>query len=500
MDYDVVVIGSGAGGGAATHALAEAGRRVLVVERGPRRLPGDDGRDERRMLLERAAGDDRPLALNGAPARLVTGSLVGGSTALFGAALLRPGRADFSPGRCYGDRLPRSLWDWPVSYDELAPFYDRAEELFRVAGDATQTTPHLERRRHPYKASLPPLAPANERLAARLRAQDLAPFAMPLAIDSDRCLGCVACPGFVCPTGARASSASVAIDPAAARGGATIWADCEALALVHERGRVQRLRVRHRRTGATDEIRASAFVVAGGAIGSPVLLLRSGLAGASDQVGRNHMQHLGALAIALFARRTDGARRFVKQLALSDLYLGSPDFPHKLGLVQSVPIPGPLSVREHAPVPVPRALARAVQDRALVFAGMIEDLPRPDNRVTPDRDGTIRLDRRFDPYDELRARWLLGEMRGWLRRAGAVAVPGHVARDAHAHAAHQVGTCRMGHDPATSVVAPDGRVHGIENLFVADGSLLPTSLGVGPALTIAALALRIATRLGGDRR
>ncbi len=166
--------------------------------------------------------------------------------------------------------------------------------------------------------------------------------------------------------------------------------------------------------------------------------------------------------------------------------------------MQSVPIPGPLSVREHAPVSIPFALSRFVQDRALVFAGMIEDLPQPGNRVTLGAGGTIRLDRRFDRYDELRARWLLREMRCWLRRAGAVAVPGDVALDAHAHAAHQVGTCRMGIDPASSVVTPDGRVHGIENLFVADGSILPTSLGVGPALTIAAVALRIATRLGGD--
>ena len=498
MDYDLVVIGSGAGGGAATHALAQAGRRVLLVERGPRQLAVEDGRDERRMLVERAAGDDRPLLLNGVPSRLVTGSLVGGSTALFGAALLRPGRADFSPGRFYGERLPRSLWDWPISYDELAPFYDRAEDLFRVAGDATQSTPHLERRHHPYKAPLPPLAPANERLVVQLRAQGLAPFAMPLAIDAERCEQCPACPGYVCPTGARSSSVSVAIDPATARGAATVWADCEALALVHERGRVHRLRVRHRRTGATEEVCASGFLLAAGAIGSPVLLLRSGLGGASDQVGRNHMQHLGALVVALFARRSEGARRFVKQLALSDLYLGRDDFPHKLGLVQSVPIPGPLSLREHAPVPIPSALARFVQDHALVFAGTIEDLPRSENRVTLGSDETIRLDRRFDRYDELRARWLLVEMRRWLRRAGALAVPGHVAVDAHAHAAHQVGTCRMGIDPASSVVAPDGRVHGIENLFVADGSVLPTSLGVGPALTIAANALRVAARVSGE--
>jgi choline dehydrogenase-like flavoprotein len=492
------VIGSGAGGGAAAHALAAAGRRVLVLERGRRWSDTEGGRDERRMLLERAAGDDRPLRLNGAPGRLVTGGGVGGSTALYGAALVRPSPEDFRPGRWYGERLPRALWDWPVGLDELAPFYDWAEELFAVAGDAGQAVPHLARRPLPYKAPLPPLAPANARLAARLRAQGLAPFALPLAIDFARCLRCAACPGYVCPNGARASSASAAIDPAVRRGAAVLWEDAEALELLHARGRVTRLRVRRRAAGRIDEVAARAFVLAAGALGSPVLLLRSGLAGRSDQVGRNHMQHLGALAVALFARATGGARGFVKQLALADRYLGAPEFPHKLGLVQCVPIPGPLTLGEHAPVPVPAPLARLVQDHALVFAGSIEDLPRPENRVRLGPGGAVRLDRAFDPYDVARARWLLGELRGWLRRAGALAVPGRVAEHDHAHAAHQVGTCRMGRDPAGSVVAPDGRVHGVENLFVADGSVLPTSLGVGPALTIAANALRVASGLAQE--
>jgi choline dehydrogenase-like flavoprotein len=485
------VIGSGAGGGPAAHALAAAGRRVLVVERGRRFSDTEVGRDERRMLIAREAGDDRALHLNGAPARLLTGGVVGGSTALYGAALLRPAPEDFAPGRWYGARLPRELRDWPISYEELAPFYDWAEELFAVAGDATQPVPHLARRLLPYKAPLPPLAPANARLADRLRAQGLAPFAMPLAIDFARCRRCAACPGYTCPTGARASSATAAIDPALERG-AVLWEDAEALELRHARGRVTQLRVRRRGHARIEEVRAHAFVAAAGAIGSPVLLLRSGLAGRSDQLGRNHMQHLGAIAVALFARATGGARGFVKQLALADAYLGLPGVPHKLGLVQCVPIPGPLSLRAHARLPLPLALARRLQDHALVFAGTIEDLPRPENRVRLGPGGAVRLDRRFDPYDVARGRALLAAVRGWLRRAGALAVPGHVAEHAHAHAAHQVGTCRMGRDPATSVVAPDGRVHGVENLFVADGSVLPTSLGVGPALTIAANALRVA--------
>lgn len=489
------MVGSGAGGGAAARVLADAGWRVLVVERGEPLRDPRSFQDERRMLLERAASDDRPLRVNGRPGRLYVGGVPGGGTALYGAALLRPGRSDFAPGRHYGHRLPRHLWEWPVSYDELAPWYDQAEDLFRVSGDCRVRPPHLEWRTHRYAAPAAELAPRNARLAADLEAQGTRPFPLPLAIDASTCLRCAACPGYRCPTGARTSTWDHVLLPLAEQGALEVWTGCEADRIPIAGREAVGLRLTERASGRVVEVRARQVLVAAGALGTPVLLQRSGVPDASGQLGRNHMCHLGAVAAALFREPTGGDRTFLKQLGLSDYYLGTPDFPHKLGYAQSVPVPGPLSLRQHLRLPLPLSWARRLHAHALLLAGSVEDLPRPSNRVAPRGERGARLERRFHRYDVVRGRWLARRLARLLRGAGAAAALPVVASRDVLHAAHQVGTCRFGRDPLRSVCDPLGRVHGLDNVTVVDGSLLPTSLGVGPALTIAANALRIATAL-----
>jgi len=495
MDYDAIVVGSGAGGGVAAGELARAGRKVLVVERGAPAVDPARGRSERHMILEQAGGDDRTVVLNGRPERLAVGGVAGGSTALFGAALLRPGRCDLEPGRSYAAHLPRHLWEWPVDYDELVPHLDRAEDIFCVAGDHREAPPHLGRRLRPYPGELPPLEPAARRIRDAARRQGLRPFRLPLAIDFRRCARCGACPGFVCPTGARASSLSAGLADARARGRLELWTRCEAVSLQVERGRARGLLVRERTTGRRHRVSAEVYLLAAGALGTPVLLQRSGLGGRSGERGRNHMAHLGALAVGVFRRPTGAAERFAKQVGLTDFYRGTPELPTKMGYAQMVPIPGPLSVAEHAPVPLPRAVARGLHTRSLLLAGAVEDLPDPANRVRVDLHGGIRLMRRFGRFDRMRARALARRLAGLLREAGALVAFSHVAHAAHRHLAHQVGTCRFGRDPATSVLDPQCRVHGHEDVYVVDGSFMPTSLGVGPALTIAANALRVSAHV-----
>jgi choline dehydrogenase-like flavoprotein len=499
MDFDAIVIGSGAGGGTAAAELARAGKRVLLVERGRRFDAADSGQDERQMLIDRAACDDRSIYVNAVRTRPISGGVLGGSTSLYGAALLRPGPSDFEPGRYYGDRIPRHLWEWPIAYEAMRPYFDRAEDLYGVAGDASAAMPHLGRRQRPYAQPAAPFEPISQRLADAWRDRGLAPFPLPLAIDADRCLRCPTCPGYACPNGARASSVTRAIDPARRDHDLVLREHCEAERFEVIGGRVRGVWLRDRATGERELLRAGVYLLAAGAIGTPVLLLRSGLTGRSNQVGRNHMCHLGAAAIGIFARPTGAAQRFAKQVGLSDFYLGTPGFEHKLGYAQVVPVPGPLSLAEHAPLPIPQRLARALHERALLLVGSIEDLPQPRNRVSLGSGDTICLQRRFHAYDVLRAKRLVRELRRLLRAAGASLRLGHVAANAHAHVAHQVGTARFGRDPRTSVIDAQCRLHGQDDVYVVDGSFFPTSLGVGPALTIIANAVRVADHIAKER-
>lgn len=483
------------GGGTAASALADGGLRVLVVERGRRLTHPEDGRDERKMLIERIAGDDRPISIAGSPARPLIGGVPGGSTALFGAALLRPSPEDFVPGRHHGERIPRAIWEWPFQYADLADDFERAEDLFGVSGDADAAPPHLGRRARAYPAPSPPLDPFNEALAGHWSARGLAPFRLPLAIDFERCLRCPACPGFLCPNGARASADTLLQRPRAARGTVTFWEGHEVLQILAGRGAAHAVRVRDRATGRVCDVRTERILLAAGALGTPVLLERSGLGGASDQLGRNHMCHLGALAVAVHPRSIGADRQFLKRLGLSDFYLGTPGRREKLGSAQTIPVPGPLSLREQTGLPIPMPLARALQARTLLVAGYVEDLPQASNRVRAGEGGRLHLERRFAPYDVERARRFAKALAKSMRGTGARLVVPWIAASDREHLAHQVGTCRAGHDPKTSVVDGFGQLHGHEGIWVVDGSVFPTSLGVGPALTIAAQALRVTRRI-----
>jgi choline dehydrogenase-like flavoprotein len=499
VDFDAIVIGSGAGGGTIAGELAARGWRVLLAERG---RPVEDPelfQDERAMLERRIASDDRGLRINGRATRPIVGSLPGGSTALFGAVMMRPSPVDFSPGAAYGERIPSAIADWPIDYATLEPHLERAEDLFEVAGESTNTAPHLGRRRTPYKAALPPLEPVNQRLHEGWTRRGHGSFRLPLAIDFGKCRRCSACPGLMCPADARGSSLQRAVLPRLGSG-LELWAGAEVTLLEWRGRRVEAVWIRANGHASVARVSAPVVVLSAGAIGSPAILLASGIPDASGQLGRNHMCHLGTLAIAAFREPVGAADRFVKQLGWSDDYLGIDGFSAKLGVVQQIPIPGPRAMARQLGLPIPRGLAERLRSRLLLFAGTLEDLPHPDNRVELDRRGGIALRRRYGRYDVARARRWARHIARRLRRGGADVALHHVARRSHDHLAHQVGTCRFGVDPRHAVLDADCRVHAMDNLWVVDGSFMPTSLGVGPALTIAANALRVADALDGGGR
>jgi choline dehydrogenase-like flavoprotein len=254
-------------------------------------------------------------------------------------------------------------------------------------------------------------------------------------------------------------------------------------------GWVSGVQVRDRATGQLTLHRAARYVLAAGSVNSPALLLRSSIDG--PLVGRHYMMHLSPVAVGIFRRRTGAEETYVKQVGFSDYYYGTRGYAHKLGLIQSLPVPGPLFLAKAAASRLPTSVIHFLRKRMLPLAGIIEDLPSPANRVFLRCDGGTALRHRFDPYDHERGR-RLGQLMGRiLRNAGAFFCI-HKSFPSEEHVAHQCGTLRFGSDHRHAVLDPDCRLFGQPNVFVVDASFFPTSLGVGPALTIMANALRVA--------
>jgi choline dehydrogenase-like flavoprotein len=465
---------------------------VLVIERSTIDVPQMDHQDEQRLLIEREASYPEGIWANHHHGRPFLGSTVGGSTSLYGAVMMRPAPADFAPGRWYREHLPSSLADWPLTLEELAPYLEIAEDCYRVAGDHTELTAPLAGRAHAYPQPPAPLAPINQRIAAALRRRGLTPFMLPVAIEQRLCRRCPACPGYYCPYGARVGSRQAMLTAAQALG-AVLWTGVRAERLVLQGRKVVGVIVEQ--GGRQHELHAEHVIVAAGAIHSAALLVRSGVPDSSGLLGCNLMFHLGVVAVAFYGRATGAARRLNKQLGWADWYLGTTGIPHKLGLVQAIPIPGPRTLQHRAPIAIPFALAHRALEHSAAFVLTLEDLPSSSNRVRPRNDGSVEVAHRFTSYDLARAQAIAPRLAAALRASRPLAVTTAIGAQETMHLAHQVGTARMGNDPSTSVVDRNHRLHGLDNLHVADGSWLPTSLGVGPSLTIAAAALRLADHL-----
>jgi choline dehydrogenase-like flavoprotein len=370
----------------------------------------------------------------------------------------------------------------------MAPFYTEAENIYRVAGDSHQAAPHLMQRPASYPADTLPLHPTNATLKATFETAGLRPFTLPMGIDPTVCERCPTCPGYICPAEARASSLTRCILPSVAHHDAVLLTETDVTAVQTRGRRIVGLELQNR--SGRQRVKADLFILAGGAIGSPAFLMQHGLTSGNDLIGRNYMFHLGVIFTALCAWQTGAGREFVKQLGITDLYLSPGPAPHKLGYIQQLPIPGILTMQEQLPMPLPKWFLRQALTRNITFAGAIEDLPQPSNRVAF-ANGQITITHRYHPYDLYRARLMKRGFLPVMRRIPASLAAAMIAKEEKLHVAHQVGTCRFGHDPATSALDKHCRLHHMDNLYILDGSFMPTSLGVAPALTIMANALRV---------
>jgi choline dehydrogenase-like flavoprotein len=520
--YDVIIIGSGAGGGTLAHRLAPSGKRILILERGgyvPRekdnwstRAVNVLGRYQAREQWSDA--DDRPLHPH-------TNYNVGGNTKFYGAALFRLRAEDFAELRHAGGISPA----WPIAYDDLEPYYTEAERLYQVHGKrgVDPTEPPASA---PYPH--PPVThePRIQQLHDDLSRLGLRPFHVPLGIMLDeqnpttsRCIRCDTCDGHPCLVHAKSDAEVVCVAPALAYPNVSLLTHAFVSRLETNASGQDISSVVVEREGGTERYSADLVVVSCGAINSAALLLRSssdrhprGLANGSDVVGRHYMGHVNSVLMAL--SKCANPTVFQKTLALNDFYFGSDDWRYPMGHISFVGKLDAVTLSAGAPALAPGWTLDLMARHSLDFWLTSEDLPDRDNRVTLDRAGRIRL--AYRPNNEEGHKRLIAKLEHLMNQQGACPEHGHKChaglfsrnlfigqRIPLAGVAHQNGTVRFGHDPATSALDANCKAHEVDNLYVVDGSFFPSSGAVNPALTIAANALRVGDhlleRLGATR-
>jgi choline dehydrogenase-like flavoprotein len=506
-ECDAVVVGSGFGGTMAARELVRAGARVVMVERGDwvRRGPHN--------WAPEGVGSLTPHYSLDTPYRVVAGgdspvmgsfACVGGPSVFYGGVSLRFRAEDFAPPP---DILGDSGAAWPFGYAELEPWYTRAERLIGVAGDASDD-PTEPPREAPYPHPAAALSPTSRRIWEAAAELGLHPFRLPLAFNHARtngrapCVACSTCDLFACAIGAKNDLATTVLPELIARG-LSLCRRAVAVRLIARSGRVRELECVDRDSGRRTRIAASHFVLAAGALASPHLVLASGLdreSSARGAVGRYLMRHWNAVVAGFFPTPPDPEGQFHKQVGIHDFYFGHPQVAEpagKLGGLQQIATPPRELLKAH----LPRGLGTAMGRLLPRITGMLviaEDQPRAENGVAVDPSGRDRfglpqlvVTHRYSARDEAAGRALLRQARRVLGRAGAWATRVHEIRSF----SHAVGTLRMGTDRETSPVDPDGRFRGLDNLYVTDASVFPSSAAVNPSLTIAACALRLGARL-----
>ncbi len=482
---DIVIIGSGIGGATIAAGLAPSGARITILEAGERLPDRPENRDQR-AIFQRGFFRPRENWYDAAGVAFNPGnySNVGGNSKFYGAVLARFRREDFGPLEHLGGLSPA----WPFGYDELEPWYSRAEALYQVRGalgeDPTEP-PHSAPYPHPPIPDEPPVATVRD----RLEAQGLHPASLPLGLDLDRWLNKAKTPWDAHPNSddGKMDAETAALSSALRHPNVTLVTGARARNLVAgEGGRVDA--VDFLEHGEQKTLRPGLVIVSAGAVQSAAILLRSGLANRSDQVGRNFMNHnlTAVLAVSpLF--RNDSI--YQKTFGLNDFYLGDGAGGLPLGNVQLLGRVSGAILKAEMPG-MPEWALNQLSRHAIDFLAMSEDLPLAESRVRVDGERIVLEWQRTNWQAHRR---LVDKLKAVLRRAGFPLV---LSRTFDRRTpSHQCGTVRMGDDPATAPLDPCCRAWDHHNLFVVDASFLPSSAAVNPALTIAAQALRVADHI-----
>ena len=511
--YDVIVIGTGAGGGTLAHKLAPSGKRILILERGDFVKREPDNWNPRAVNLDakyntKEVWYDR----NGNPLHPHTNYNVGGNTKFYGAALFRMRKEDYGEVKHYDGVSPA----WPISYDEMEPFYTQAENMYHVHGKRGEDPTE------PWASSDYPHPPVSHEprighLAEDFAAMGVKPFHVPLGIqikENDRssvCVRCATCDGFPCLLNAKSDAQVCGVEPALSFQNVKLLTNTLVKKLETDPAGRRVASVVVEREGEIERYSGQIVVVSCGAINSAALLLRSanekhpnGLANSSDQVGRNYMGHVNSVLLAV--SKCPNPTVFQKTLAVNDFYFGADDFPYPMGHISFVGKLDGITLSAGAPSITPGFTLDKMAKHSLDFWLTTEDLPRPENRVMLDRNGNIVLaytPNNVEPHKRLQSK--LKDLMNNQRKCdihGGECHQGLFSRNLYlgqqiplAGVAHQNGTVRFGNDPKISVLDRNCKAHDLDNLYVVDGSFFPSSSAVNPALTIMANALRVGRHL-----
>ncbi|WKJ89568.1 GMC family oxidoreductase [Methylomonas montana] len=519
IDWDYIIVGTGIGGATLGFRLAQEGKKVLFCEKG-RSLFATSGEfsgdyaeqffpirkspsEEDHEVLEQSGR--WPFKIKDVSAKKTKSFIpfmgvgTGGSSSLYGAAMERFKPEDFEAGRWHFDAEESSIPEkWPITYDELSSYYELAEKLYRVRGDNMSF-------------AAPPLSNANKELYDFLQKQGMHPYRLPIACEfsSNKCN---TCQGYLCSEACKNDSSKICLEPALTRYGATLLDQCEVEKIHSSKNKITAIHAEWK--GSQIRLKGKHFVLAAGALVTPVILLRSatekypsGLANHSGMVGKNLMRHFVDMYVFHSGIKPQKYEN-IKEIAFNDFYCSTK---MKFGTVQSFGWMPPADILVETIEqdihntafafaaylyrgikPIIRPMVEQMLCNRLILASTLEDLPYTDNRVFPDGNSGIKFTYKIKDYDKRRIKRFRTELKQVFKPLRHILIK---QAENNERLAHVCGTCRMGDDPATSVVDKFNRVHDFDNLTIIDSSFFPSSGGANPSLTIAANALRVADHL-----
>lgn len=510
QQYDFIIIGSGAGGGTLAQHLASSNKKILILERGSWLPREPENWSASSVFVEnRYISPDTWYDANGKAFQPQVHYFVGGATKLYGAALFRLRKEDFGELQHHDGISPA----WPISYEDLEPYYTQAEKLYHVHGErgVDPTEPPASA---PYL--YPPVThePRIQQISDDLTAAGYHPFPAPCAIKLDesnppfsQCIRCSTCDGFPCLLHAKADAETEGVRPALTQPNVTLVTGAHVRRLNTSRDGKSVTEVVVEIDGQQHHMRGDVVIVSCGAANSAKLLLASandhhpdGLANSSGLVGRNYMFHNSQAVLALSLE--PNLTTFQKTLSMNDFYFGMDGFNFPMGNIQMLgKSKGPM-FRGEKPFEtalVPMKGLDKIAEHAVDFWLTTEDLPSSENRITLNKDGDVCL--HYTPNNQVPKQKLFQQLKAMLNHMGMH--PDHlIPHNAYlksdipiAGVAHQAGTCRFGSDPQTSVLDTHCKAHDLENLYVVDTSFFPSIGAVNPSLTVMANALRVGDHL-----